>query len=99
MKKISRLIPLLLCLALLLCMAICVLAADPATAPAVIPAVPATVPAPSIIDWFTLYKAYIFGAALAISELLGVTPWFKGNGIMDTIIKGLKLLMGKDAPA
>jgi len=52
--------------------------------------------APSIMAWFQANQAAIFGLALAISEFLALIPAFKGNGILDTIIKALKLLTGKD---
>jgi hypothetical protein len=55
----------------------------------------AAAPAPSILDWFMVNKAAVFGAALAFSELLSLIPSFKGNGILDTIIKALVQLSGK----
>ena len=36
------------------------------------------------------YWPYVLAILLAISELLAVTPWFKGNGILDTFIKILR---------
>jgi len=64
-------------------------------------AAPGTTPAtatasPSIMAWLQTNQAAIFGLALAISEFLSLIPGFKGNGILDTIIKALKLLTGKD---
>lgn len=64
-------------------------------------AAPGTTPAtatttPSIMAWFQANQAAIFGLALAISEFLALIPAFKGNGILDTVIKALKLLTGKD---
>jgi len=48
---------------------------------------------PSVIDWVRDNLSYILGLALAVSELLAATPWFKGNGILDYIIKGLVFLL------
>lgn len=53
-------------------------------------------PNPSLLDWFAANKTVIFGAALALSELLAIIPAFKGNGILDTIIKALQMLSGKE---
>lgn len=47
-------------------------------------------------DWFKENLTYILAAALAVSELLAVTPWFKGNGILDSIIKALNFFRGKN---
>ncbi len=69
-------------------------AADPA---AVALAAPAPAASVSILDWFRQNNALILGVALAISELLGATPWFKGNGLLDSIVKSLKFLAGKDS--
>lgn len=89
---IALMLSMFLVLAIMLTMAFMAIA-DPGTAAATAPA--ASQPDPSIVAWFSLYKAYIFAAALALSELLAVTPWFKGNGLLDTVIKGLKMLSGK----
>ena len=70
-------------------------AADPvATAPAV---AAAAAPAPAFMDWFSKNLVNIFGIALAVSELLGASPWFKGNGILDSIIKSLRYLASKSS--
>lgn len=55
----------------------------------------AVAPAPSIMEWFIVNKAAVFGAALALSELLSLIPGFQGNGILDTIKKALVQLSGK----
>lgn len=47
---------------------------------------------PSVIEWASANIDLIFGIALAISEFLGATPWLKGNGIIDGIIKVARLL-------
>jgi len=94
MKRFSVLVLSLLTVFIIL-LAMTVLAvADPGTATAAAPA--ATQPDPSIVAWFSLYKSYIFAAALTLGELMAVTPWFKGNGIIDTIIKALKMLCSKE---
>ena len=59
----------------------------------------ATVPQVSLFDWFLQNKAAILAAALAFSEVLSLIPAFKGNGIIDTIIKALQTLSGKDPAA
>ena len=61
----------------------------------------AVVPAattPSLMAWFQANTAVILGVALAISELLAQIPAFKGNGILDTIIKALQALSEKPQP-
>jgi len=84
MKTVRLILSLML---IIICTAALALGAD--VAPIV------AVPSPSILDWFAVNKAVIFGAALAISELLSLIPGFQGNGILDTIKKGLALLSGK----
>jgi len=69
--------------------------ADPV---AVVP-VAAAPAAPSILSWFMANQAAVFAAALAMSELLSLIPGFKGNGILDTIIKALVQLSGKNQQA
>lgn len=82
MKKLVSLFLLILSVAF----ASLALAADPASVQAA---------APSFLAWFTANTAVILGVALAISELLAVVPAFKGNGILDTIIKALQELSKK----
>lgn len=53
-------------------------------------------PQPVVADWFQTNLTLILSLALAVSELLAVTPWFKGNGILDSIIKGLKYLQAQN---
>jgi hypothetical protein len=62
----------------------------------------AVAPAPApvgFLDWFKANTPAVLGVALALSELLSLIPAFKGNGILDTIVKGLKALSNKDVPA
>ncbi len=73
-------------------------AADPAVTTQVATST-AAVPQVSIIDWSRQNCAAILGIALGISELMGASPWFKGNGVIDSIIKSLKFLIGKTPPA
>lgn len=65
-------------------------------------AVPVPVPAPavsiSVLDWFKANTAVVIGLALAISEVLALIPGIKGNGIVDAIIKALKVLANKEQP-
>ena len=49
-----------------------------------------------MVEWTMEYWPYVIAVLLAISELLAVTPWFKGNGILDTFIKALKKAEKKD---
>ena len=84
MKKVF----LFLVLALVTMAAVC-FGAD-AIAPVV--ATPASV---GFLDWFKQNTALVLGVALAISELLAQIPTFKGNGIVDTIIKALRVLSEK----
>ncbi len=95
MKKIMGFIRFMLVTAFLLAIAGVVLAAE-AVAPGV--TAPAAAAAPSLVAWFQANQVYVYGALLAISELLGVVPQFQGNGVIDTIIKAIKLLMAKNAP-
>jgi len=48
------------------------------------------------IAWITANSAAIFGLLLAISEFMALIPGLKGNGILDSIIKTLKALAGKN---
>jgi uncharacterized membrane protein len=47
-------------------------------------------------SWIMNNSGTIFGALLAISELMALIPAFKGNGILDSIIKALKALAGNN---
>lgn len=59
-------------------------AADPAAVAA---------PAPvSLVGWFSSNEVPILKLALALSEFLALFKVFQGNGILDTIIKGLRAL-------
>ena len=51
------------------------------------------------LDWFKQNSAAVLGACLAFSEVLSLIPAFKGNGILDTIIKALQVLSGKEPQA
>ena len=57
----------------------------------------ATAPAATggALAWFSDNKVAVIAAALAISELLALVPGLKGNGILDSIIKILKVVSGK----
>lgn len=59
-------------------------------------AVPPVAPTPSLLGWFKANEAVILAAALGISELLSLIPGFKGNGVLDTIIKALRALSQKN---
>ena len=48
-----------------------------------------------MVDWTIEYWPYIVAVLLAISELMAVTPWFKGNGVLDTFIKMLRKTQSK----
>lgn len=50
---------------------------------------------PTIMQWLTANLATVFLVLLGISEALSLLPWFKGNGILDMIIKALRTLAGK----
>ena len=65
-------------------------------ADAVVPAA-AAVPAVGFMDWFKQNATAVIGAALALSEVLSLIPAFQGNGILDTIIKALKVMSEKPA--
>ena len=60
---------------------------------------PVTAQPVSIMTWFTQNKAAVLAFTLALSELLSLIPAFKGNGILDTIIKAIKVLSQKDEPS
>lgn len=47
---------------------------------------------PSAVEWAKGNIDLLLGITLAISEFLGATPWLKGNGIIDGIIKIARLL-------
>ncbi|KAB0668928.1 hypothetical protein F6V30_13910 [Oryzomonas sagensis] len=91
MKKLILLVTMLVA-----CMAVAAFGADPVAVVA-----PATVtPAATVgfLDWFKQNTSLVLGVALALSELLAAIPAFKGNGILDSIIKGLVALSGKTPP-
>ena len=83
---------------LLITVAVASAAAVATVAAPVVAAVPTVVAAsPSFMDWIMGNKTAIFGVCLAISEFMSLIPAFKGNGILDTIIKALELLSNKPA--
>lgn len=47
----------------------------------------------SLVEFFSTNAVIILGAALAVSEVLALIPALKGNGILDSIIKGLQTLI------
>lgn len=55
---------------------------------------PAPVAAVGFLDWFKQNSGAVLGFALALSEILSLIPAFKGNGILDTIIKALQAMSG-----
>jgi hypothetical protein len=63
---------------------------------AVLPAIAVT-PAPTVsfLVWLKANIAVILGIGLTLSELMGASPWFQGNGIIDSISKSLKFLLQK----
>jgi hypothetical protein len=87
----TKILSTLILIAVVICTAIA-FAAEPAAVPAAVPAIGE----PSILAWFVVNKAAVLGAALALSELLSLIPAFKGNGIMDTVLKALQTLSAKD---
>lgn len=84
MKKTTFLMSLLLMLVFILISAIAI------AAESVAPVVNQT-----WFEWVDINAVVLLGAALAISEVLALIPGFKGNGILDTIIKFIKLLISK----
>jgi hypothetical protein len=93
MRKLFSLVMLVFTLAVL---AVTAFAADPV---AVVAAAATPVVQVSIVDWFKQNAAVIFSALFGISEVLGMIPGFKGNGIFDTIVKALQILSNKQATA
>lgn len=85
----------LIFLVVLVALATVAFAADPVV-PAAAPAVAAQ-GAVGFLDWFKQNSGAVLGFALAFSELLSLIPAFKGNGILDTIIKALQSLSTKPA--
>jgi hypothetical protein len=61
-------------------------------------AVPVVEPV-SFLLWAQQNLAALLGIALTISELMGSSPWFKGNGIIHSITVSLQFLMQKSTPA
>lgn len=47
-----------------------------------------------MLEFVVAHKVEILGALLAISEVLGLVPSIKSNGIFDTIVKFLGSLKG-----
>lgn len=89
MKKLSSLVVfVVLCILASVCFA-----ADPAATAAVVAPVKV-----SILDWFKQNSAVIFAALFSVSEVLGLIPGFKGNGVFDTIVKALAVLSNKQLP-
>lgn len=87
-------------ISLLVLIALIIIAAVAFGADAALVAAPAAAPIAqgvSILEWFKQNASVVLACALAVSELLGATPWFKGNGLLDSIIKSLKYLASKDS--
>ncbi len=53
----------------------------------------------SLLIWAKGNLTGILGILLAMSELMAASPWFKGNGILDSITKSLKFLLTKEQPS
>lgn len=85
----------LIFLVVLVALATVAFAADPVV-PVAAPAAAATATV-GFLDWFKQNSGAVLGFALAFSELLSLIPAFKGNGILDTIIKALQSLSTKPA--
>lgn len=96
MKTLGRIIG-IICIAVL-CVAAVVLGSDPSTMAVVTPAVTAPEPTVSFLLWAQQNLAAILGVGLALSEIMGSSPWFKGNGIIHSITTSLKFLLQKQAP-
>jgi hypothetical protein len=81
----------LFALAIFLVSAATVLGAD------VAPVLAATAPVPEVtfLGWVKANANTLLAVSLGISELLSMIPAFKGNGILDTIIKALQALSEK----
>jgi hypothetical protein len=71
---------------------LCLMATAALAAEAVAPAA-----APSFQSWLMANTTPMLVLALGVSELLGSSPWLKGNGIIDTIVKFLKFMTEKEA--
>jgi hypothetical protein len=65
-------------------------------ADAVVPVVATAAASTTLLGWFQANSVAVLTLALVISEFLGLIPAFQGNGILDTIIKALKVLGAKD---
>ncbi len=86
----------LIFLVVLVALATVAFAADPVVPVAAAPAATAAATV-GFLDWFKQNSGAVLGFALAFSELLSLIPAFKGNGILDTIIKALQSLSTKPA--
>ena len=76
-----------------LTMVMCAWGAEPLP---VVPIVPElTVPPTSLVLWLKQNLSAILAIGLALSELMGSSPWFKGNGLVDSVTKSLKFLLQK----
>ena len=98
MKTLGFLISLITVICL--CVVAIALGADPvavvATPPVILPpvVVPPVVQA-SFLLWAQQNLTAILSVCLGIGELMSLSPWFKGNGIIDSLVKSLKFLIQK----
>ncbi len=72
---------------------------DLAAVTPVTPVVTVAVEPVSFMAWFQQNLAAILAIGLALSELMGSSPWFKGNGIIHSITVSLQFLLQKSTPA
>ncbi len=91
MKKFSFLISLIF----IVCLSLVAVALGADAVAVVAPAVTAPVPTVSFILWAQQNLSVILGICLTLSELMGASPWFKGNGIIHSITVSLQYLMQK----
>ena len=70
-----------------------------AVAPATTAVAAVAVEPVSFMTWFQQNLAAILGIGLTLSELMGSSPWFKGNGIIHSITVSLQFLLQKSTPA
>ena len=91
MKTLGTIISLII----VICLGIGAVALGADLVAVVAPAVTAPEQTVSFILWAQQNLAAILGLSLALSELMGSSPWFKGNGIIHSITVSLQYLMQK----
>ncbi len=85
----------LLSFIVIVCLSLVAVALGADAVAVVAPAVTAPAPTVSFILWAQQNLAAILGVGLTLSELMGASPWFKGNGIIHSITVSLQFLMQK----